>query len=227
MFSEIAKLSLKSIVFIDFNCVIDTDIGLARLVENEYFDKRVFNEDFFKQKKRKIIYDLYSRKVKNPLKVFSNPSIPDSELDSYYIEFFKTKKEDILNLSLATDIKSLIDLFLELDTITIHIFCKDKLEKEYLENRIFKNQKNNSNININLYSDNISFNNFTQFYFKYIEDSKNFVNKYAYKTYYFSTTGLNFDEEDLIDSPIINSIIFNRSELEIIDLYDRNLINDK
>jgi hypothetical protein len=219
MLSQIAKASLRSEVLIDFDCYMDTELGLIRLIKNKYFDKSVFNEDKLNQDTRSIILSLIDRKEINPLYLFANDNISKDDLDDYYFQFMTEEYGNILKYSVTTEIKSLINLFSTENGIHITILCNDEREKIILEN-----DETLNDCKIILFNDNIDFSKYTVYYFKYITD-RIFDFIFPYKTYYFSKYMINFnDEKDFIRKDIIDKIIYNKSEVEILDLYNKSYL---
>ena len=221
MISNIAKSSLYTKILIDFNCYVDIDVGLIRLIQKEYTNNNVFKKSLVNLDIKEIISLLYNRTVVNPLYLFANENISYDDLDEYYRQFLETKKKEILSLSISTELKSLISLFKSDGNIHIDFLCKDENEISLL-----KSESILKDCNFIINSDEIDPDKYFQFYFKYVSDS---LEKYIakYKTYYFSTCRLNFNEsgEELIYLDIIDKIIFNRSEINIIDLYNNSLIS--
>ncbi len=125
---------------IDFNLLVDTDIGLIRFIRNNFQDDRVFKLDIVNKSDRYILSLLYSRENWNPLSIISTEdNIKD--IDKLYKSFFDEYKQDILKLSLTQ--KSL-NRFVELmfhnsSTFGINpsIYVTDELE-EYEVGRFFE-----------------------------------------------------------------------------------------
>ena len=216
MISQIANASLRSEILIDFNCYVDTEVGLIRLIQEKYLDEKVFNVDLLKSNLRVIIKMLIERKELNPLYLFSNDDISRDDLDDYYKEFMKTEYDNILSRSVTTEISHLVELFKSEPNIHVTFLCYNEKEKDLLEK-----EKSLKNRKIILDSDNVDFSKFTQYYFKYIsEDIEKYI--FPYKTYYFSKYLINFNDDLNIKYPeIIDKIIYNRGEIEILDLYNK------
>ncbi len=216
MISQIANASLRSEILIDFNCYVDTEVGLIRLIQEKYLDEKVFNIDLLKSNLRIIIKMLIERKELNPLYLFSNDDISRDDLDDYYKEFMKIEYDNILSRSVTTEISHLVELFKSEPNIHVTFLCYNEKEKDLLEK-----EKSLKNRKIILDSDNVDFSKFTQYYFKYIsEDIEKYI--FPYKTYYFSKYLINFDDEFNIKyQKIIDKIIYNRGEIEILDLYNK------
>jgi hypothetical protein len=220
MLSQIAKASLRSELLIDFNCIVDTEIGMINLIKDKYLDDSVFNKDIIMGSLESIILLLIERKDPNPLYLFANDNIDRKDLDDYYREFMTQEYNSVLKYSITTGLSNLIYLFKTEPGIHVTFLCESNVEKQLLLSiEDFKE------CNIVLYDDNtIDFSQYSTYYFKYITDQVlNFM--YDYKTYYFSKYLLNFDNEfNLIRPDIINKIIAKRGEVEIIDLYNKSYL---
>ena len=82
---------------IDFNLLVDTDIGLIRFIRNNFQDDRVFKLDIVNKSDRYILSLLYSRENWNPLSIISTEdNIKD--IDKLYKSFFDEYKQDILKI---------------------------------------------------------------------------------------------------------------------------------
>ena len=87
---------------IDFDLIVNTDIGLIKFIRNNYRDDRVFNLRIIDRSDRDILSLLYSRKNYNPLSTIMNPEFIN-EADSLYKSFFDTYKQEILDNSFIFD----------------------------------------------------------------------------------------------------------------------------
>lgn len=118
---------------IDFNFLVDTDIGLIRFIREKFQDNRAFKLDELNKSDRSILSLLYSRTNWNPLSIISTEkNLPD--IDELYNSFFETYKKDILYRSLTyTKINTFITmLFDKANVIGVNpgIYVKDDLEAE-------------------------------------------------------------------------------------------------
>jgi hypothetical protein len=219
LLSQIAKASLRSNILIDFNCYIDTEVGLIRLIQDKYRDDKVFNIDKLNAKFNQIILSLIDRKDINPLSIIANENISEEDLADYYREFFSDEYDEILKRSVSTELKSIVDLLKSETGINITFLCEKENEKYIL----LKDNLNDCEIIIKN-QDKVNYSNFTTFMFKYVtDDILNYI--YPYKNYYFSTYMVNFDEQfNMIKPNIIDKIIYNGGSVEILDLYNRNYL---
>ena len=56
---------------LDFDFIVNTELGLIRLIREEYRDSRAFNMDIVDKSDREILSLLSSRKNSNPLSIIS------------------------------------------------------------------------------------------------------------------------------------------------------------
>ena len=83
MLTGVATPGASQTPLISFNSIYDLDIGLIKLIQNEYLDESIFDKNFFNRPLLSMIYDSYHRENFNPLTMFSKSK--DMELlDEYY-----------------------------------------------------------------------------------------------------------------------------------------------
>lgn len=83
---------------IDFDLVVNTELGLIRLVREKFQDERAFNLEILNRSDKEILSLLFSRKNPNPLSIISTEeNLPD--IDKLYDSFFQTYKKEIINRS--------------------------------------------------------------------------------------------------------------------------------
>jgi hypothetical protein len=222
MLSQIAKASLVSELLIDFNCYVDTEVGLIKLIRNNFLDDSIFDVDKIKGNMRSIILSLIERKEANPLYLFSKDSVNKNDLDDYYKEFMEDEYDNIISLSVTTEINSLLQLFKTEPSIHVTFLCNKQIEIDILKETL----KNDNTYKYILEDqDNIDYSKYNTYFFKYIDDR---VLKYIYdsKSYYFSTHKLNFGEDNMSRPDIVNKIIANGGTIEIMDLYNLSYLKE-
>ena len=128
---------------ISFDSIVDTDVGLVNLIRKEYLDTKVFNKDFFDMQFYEILKQLYHRKEKNLLYLFAIDTSNTELLDSYYNEFMERCMPQILEMSITTEILTLIDQFNSSQEIKSTILCysEDQLRIIQEEPTLKKNRK--------------------------------------------------------------------------------------
>lgn len=219
MISQIAKASLRSEILIDFNCYVDTEFGLIQLIKNEYLDTDVFNIDKINQSYKKILLSLMDREEKNPLSVIANNNTSKNDLDDYYNEFMREEYDKILNLSVTTEMKSLLELMKTEPSIHVAFLCKNEAEVN-----ILKEDSSTDNCKFIIYEEGKDYSDYEAFFFKYItENISKFI--YLYKNYYFSKYKVNFDDKfNLKESKLVDIIISKGGSIEILDLYNKSYL---
>ena len=221
---------IKSTPLVSFECLVDTDIGVIRYCLNEFPNPTYFNlEKMNKLNKLELIGLEYKRKEKNPLLVASNDNLLDQDkefLDECYKEIIETKYQDVLSYSYYTQFVELIKLFKDSGDINPTILYNNEYQKEIIENHpIMKQFPIVSMSEIN--SGDINPDMFSQFYFRYLDEAIPFTSmKLTGKTLYFSTSGLNLNEEnnDLIDHQVIQDCIHYGNLVSIVDMYRMDII---
>ena len=128
---------------IDFNFLVDTDIGLIRFIREKFQDDRVFKLDILNKSDRYILSLLYSRLNWNPLSIISTEDNL-SDIDELYKSFFNTYKKDILYRSLTYKKINLFVMMMFTNGYNLGInptiFVNDNLEAEEIY-RFFKIEK--------------------------------------------------------------------------------------
>ena len=125
-------------VLIDFNMVIDTDIGLLRfMLMNGYSDDSFFNKKVKNKEQKDLIKLLQNRDEANPLSLFfrkDNEAIY-SQRYKLYNEFIDTNYKDIIDLSIKTSMFDLCNIWKQLGEIRPTILCKNIEEEHLIESK--------------------------------------------------------------------------------------------
>lgn len=225
--SVVGGAGSKSAPLISFNAIVDIDVGLINLVKRDYLSPSVFDASKFNIDQNDIIREVYFRKELNPLVHFAKDKSNTQLLDDYYKEFIDTKMKDILDLSIATDVINMIDLFNVSNEINASILYYTEEQKEMLDNE--DTFKDNEKVSISSLTSYDLKSIYTQYYFRSIEEAEYFSDC-QYKTFYFSMCGTNLNEEndDLKESDILLNIAKHRNQINIFDLYNRkNLLEER
>lgn len=222
--------NFKQNVLISVNALVDLDIGLLKLIKEDYMDPNVFSEDFFnKSDTVDFINTTYFRKDDNPL--YSIAVIKDYQLlDEYYMQFMTTMYNTIFDKSVYTDIVNMIDLFIETNEIEVTIlyytdYAREQMEKDQQEGKLnpkitFLDSKTAKGRDID---------KFGQIYLRSIFEFdplpiKDFTSP---KSFYISTFRPNFNKDlSLKRTEAINSIMSSvlRHDFTVFDMYNRKNI---
>ena len=87
--------------FIPFDMVIDTEMGLMKLIEFEYNNNFFYNHLLGNDEYVKLL--LRDREKRNPLSIIAKNGTSEEELDDMYRQFMETRYNDILRLSPNTN----------------------------------------------------------------------------------------------------------------------------
>lgn len=204
---------------ISFDTIVDVDFGLINLIYTNYLDKSVFDVNFFLDNTKNIIAKLYLRKDINPLYTIAKNDIDKQRLDDYYNEFLFSKKSDIYDMSITTEILNMIQTFNKSQEIIPTILCynEDQIRALEEEDDLINNQK--VLLSSLTRKDKESF---SQFFFKDISEVTPFLDL-KFKKFYLSTYGPNFGEDDLRDPELVKQIIKNGNKISIFDMYKKDI----
>ena len=86
---------------IDFDFIVNTELGLIRLIREQYRDSRAFKLDILDKSDRSILSLLSSRTNSNPLSIISTEENM-KDIDELYKSFIDTKYLDIIGHSVSS-----------------------------------------------------------------------------------------------------------------------------
>ncbi len=116
---------------IDFDFIVNSELGLIRFIKSKYQDPRAFKLDILNKSDRDILSLLYSRNNYNPLSIISTEENMN-DIDSLYNSFFENYKREIIDLSIAeSSIVQFVRLTIQARSnygINLSIAIKDDLE---------------------------------------------------------------------------------------------------
>lgn len=193
------------------NILLDTDIGVYRLVREKYD-----NPKYFKLNILDVIIERYKeviprRDTINPLSFIIKDEYKNS-IDNLYNEMMSKDYSRILELSEFTNVEDVLGLFLTRKELDIKIVCKNLEEKQ-----IFKNRNKKYNIVVFENYKDIDVEAYDAIYTKYYKDYSKF-NKIVAKTLYFANAKYNFTNKNIID-PEIYINLDGPNEFKAINLY--------
>ena len=193
------------------NILLDTDIGVYRLVREKYD-----NPKYFKLNILDVIIERYKeviprRDTINPLSFIIKDEYKNS-IDNLYNEMMSKDYSRILELSEFTNVEAVLGLFLTRKELDIKIVCKNLEEKQ-----IFKNRNKKYNIVVFENYKDIDVEPYDAIYTKYYKDYSKF-NKIVAKTLYFANAKYNFTNKNIID-PEIYINLDGPNEFKAINLY--------
>lgn len=123
-------------VLVPFDLIIDTDMGLLKLIEFDYHNKHFFLEGILNTSETNQKFTMLTRKSENPVEDLL--TVDDKELaDDLYNQFIEKEYDQILELSCDTAICDLFGLLRKTNnqTIRITILCKSQKEVDLIIKR--------------------------------------------------------------------------------------------
>ena len=211
---------------ISFNAICDTDIGLIRLINKEYLDKTVFDEEKCGLDNIELIKLLYYRSDFNPLSVIAKDPKDVKTLDEYYIQFMQKRIDDIIELSLYTEIYNLIKLYIDSREIFPTLLYYNEAQKQVLYN-----EKDFSSLN-KICIDTLpqkKMDTFSQIFVKDVRELEALPSSTTDKTYYISSFRPNFfiENMELKRNKALEDIIttqYCKNNISIFDMYNEDIL---
>ena len=113
---------------IPFNLIIDTDVGLIRVIDKKYHNSDVFHSSMLSAPVKPLIYNLVNRPVINPLCIVMIDKSDTNTMDLLYEQFIEDEYENIVGNSVTTDLFSALKLFMQNEAVCPTILCKNEIE---------------------------------------------------------------------------------------------------
>lgn len=208
---------------IPFECIVDIDMGLIKLLKYEYRNLEYFFPGILDGPDECIEYELIRRKHRNPLVVPTNMEKVDFEtLDNWYLQFLEKEYSKIINLSICTDLASMIKVSSHnIDkVIKSTILCNNDMERESIQKRSMDQTRaivaNRKDFDVTPYD---------VVYLKDVYDISEYKGVFG-KSIYIANYGFNLIDNDQTDDlvldfdPLMNYIKDN--ELRIYSVYNIN-----
>lgn len=208
---------------VPFNMIVDTDLGLWKLIQDQYPNTNFFYQGLIYERDLNFMkYFMVSRLDKNPLKSLMKPDYI-SQADSLYDEFMNTKYDEILKLSENTGIFELICRSKGVnDVMRFTVLCKDQREVDEVSKRFSKYKMKVSTI---IYEDlkKVDISSYGSIYIKDIHDFF-LYNKVEGKNVIVGNYGFN------LEAGVNNATLLEPSRVitmsNVIQLVDMHLINE-
>ena len=208
---------------VPFNMIVDTDLGLWKLIQDQYPNINFFYQGLIYERDLNFMkYFMVSRLDKNPLKSLMKPDYI-SQADSLYDEFMDTKYDEILKLSENTGIFELICRSKGVnDVMRFTVLCKDQREVDEVLKRFSRYKVKVSTI---IYEDlkKVDISSYGSIYIKDIHDFF-LYNKVEGKNVIVGNYGFN------LEAGVNNATLLEPSRVitmsNVIQLVDMHLINE-
>lgn len=203
-------------VLIPFDMLYDTEMGLIKLIANEYMDPEEFQDGLLFQPDGINKFLLKQRLDKNPLNDYV---LNEEDTEYYYTEFMEKKYNEILKYSPKTGIYSIVEKFIKQENgISVTIICSSEEEiniinKDFSDGNIqCISPDDYSEIDLRLYD---------SIYVKNIDNLFLFEEVLDGKSIYMATYMHNYTfglEEPIPDVRVV-TLLLDKAELYEIDMY--------
>lgn len=206
-------------VLIESSMIIDSDFGIIRVLNNKYNNANFVNSKMVAAPDKVLLGELIFRDNINPLYSFIKSEYTNS-VEDLYLEILEKEAEEIVNQSIITNIKNLIDSFILSKTIKINISCRNIYEKQLIE-KTFNNDKNIITIVDDI--ENIDIKNINNIYIKNYKDILKFKDLKG-KNIYIPLYKFNYDSisknKNIVPLREI-SMLIPYSTVSVIELYNK------
>lgn len=200
-------------ILIDFNLLIDTDYGLIKLIKTEYSENEFINVLLSKMRDKIILGELVSRKDKNPLYIALNKDYKESA-DSLYKEFMESEYDSILKYSISTSLLELILTYIETNSCTVTVICKNKSEEQIINKYKLKA----------IISDNYADIDISEFDSIYIKDYREIL-EFQFlkaKNIFIGNYRFNLEEDNYTPIKEVSLLVGDINIISVIDVYNSN-----
>lgn len=207
-------------ILIDFDLIKDTDVGIIKVIQQKYNDKKVFKQFLFNSD---IICRsaLQGRIELNPLDLIVIDDLKE-ESDDLYNQIISRESEDIIKYASNTNCTKLITSFAKTNLVYITVICKNIYEERYIRSLFNKNDK--ISIIIETDKSKIDISSYDVLYIKNIKDCLLFKDLKG-KNIYIPNYGFNLEhtikskENGYIPLMDISILIGDVNRVYIVDLY--------
>lgn len=215
-FSALNKLT----PLITVDCVLDFDVGLIRLVQEQYNKSNTF---VFPRRFKEVIKRLYYRNEVNPLYPFLRDPSQKEEADTWYRQFMEECEEEIMERVISTEILDMCFTFLTSGAIapTITFFTERQMEALLRVPHIDRLRLSNYIAD----KENIK-RDYGQIFVKTVEQLELFKDT-VLSTVYISSCGINFVNNELKELPILQDTIRRGNQISVFDIYRQDIIGER
>lgn len=124
-----------------FDLIVDTDVGLLKLIQKDYNNPKIFIPGILNERDVNILKMIMTdRGYYNPLKgIMIEGTKAYENADSLYDQFMEKHQEDILKLSTQTSLFDIIRRSSSMgDAVKFDILCRNELERNTIMSRFRK-----------------------------------------------------------------------------------------
>ena len=211
-----------------FDIIFDIDFGMISYIAKYLLDPNVFEEEKFHWNVKEIIGALSDRKEKNPLSFFLKEEYR-ADADEYYNEILKEGYDEILDMSMMTEIFTLVTLFSTEPDIKVTVLCENESQMKIWKEIAFRYSLTGI---VSVLEKDINQNNiqtYQQIYCKHPSDIIRLQEKIKLpiidKSIYVASYPFNMVNSQNINPDL--DIISVRNSLNSIDIYRKNLLKEE
>ena len=208
---------------VPFDMVIDTDIGLWKLIQYQFSNDKFFYPGLLYERDLNFMkWMMVTRENKNPLTVLLQDDYMDNA-DKLYNQFMDEEYDNILEQSVTTGIYDMICRSKGVnDVLRFTVLCRSEKESEYVKKKL---KKHNVDIKTIVYDDlkNVDISSFGSIYIKNINDFY-LYDKVHGKNVIIGNYKFNLEGE-VENTPLLKQAT-EISKLNVVQLVDIHLINE-
>jgi hypothetical protein len=119
---------------IPFNLIIDTEVGLIRLLRDKYNNNQLFYPGILDMPDKNLIYELHIRKNKNPISITITENCKNEMIESWYNELINLHYDEILERSIPTALYRFMNMCNNSNgVVKLNLLCNKQLEEQYIK----------------------------------------------------------------------------------------------
>lgn len=117
---------------VDFEMLVNTDYGVIQLMKRDYSNGDFIDLDYLNTvPDYALLGELYNRDYENPLLMILKDEYKD-QADSLYEQILEEKYKDVLELSITTNVKALMTMYIKNDQMPVTVLCKNIHEQHFI-----------------------------------------------------------------------------------------------
>ena len=201
----------KNIILVDFDMIVNTDIGMFNLVKNFFSSSDCFDKNVLSNSDESSIrYRSINEKYDNILDLFKSEGFKNYNTQNLYNQLYELHIDYILKNSTLTNLLNLLNAYIISDTISVTILCKNIQEQQIIN-------KLNSKFKTILFEEKIDIKEYDSIFMKRYEDILKF-GIVECKNIFIANISNNMEKPNV---PLLklSSVIARVNNIYTIDLY--------
>lgn len=210
-------MSQSNNILADFNMLLNTDIGVFKVLKGKYNNPKYFDSEFINNiDTDALIYNLMNTKYGNILDLFIKEEYKDQS-NSLYNQIMDNDIDLVYDNSIITECLNLFKVYMESGIISISILCKNEKEEQIIN-------KLDSRLNVIKYNeDKIDCKDYDTIFLKDYKDVVKFKDLHS-KNIFISNHMNNLDDEKGTPLLDISLIVARTNKICTIDLHQKEKI---